>query len=122
MDTTRHVGVKAALRVEWVKARARAAWWSEEVDLLWEEMRRVLVTLCHCVNIWEQHVNKHLHVDHQLVEGITAYAGYQAHLHRALASRFEAMWGGDWVDAGLDADEVDHDHDLGPPIEDEEDD
>jgi hypothetical protein len=32
------------------------------------------------------------------------------------------MWGGDWVDAGLDADEVDHDHDLGPPIEDEEDD
>jgi hypothetical protein len=44
-------------------------------------MQHVLVTLHHRANIWEQHVNKHLHVNHQLVEGIIAYAGYQAHLH-----------------------------------------
>lgn len=31
-----------ALRAEWCKARARARRWSEEVDLLLEEMRRVI--------------------------------------------------------------------------------
>jgi hypothetical protein len=30
------------VRVEWCKARARAMHWSEEVELLQEEMRRVL--------------------------------------------------------------------------------
>jgi hypothetical protein len=33
------------LRIEWAKSCARTAWWCEEVDLLDEEMRRVLCFL-----------------------------------------------------------------------------
>ncbi|KAJ7302318.1 hypothetical protein DFH08DRAFT_978038 [Mycena albidolilacea] len=38
----RQTGMAEALRIEWAKTRARAWRWTEEVDLVEEEMRRVL--------------------------------------------------------------------------------
>ncbi|KAG1786540.1 uncharacterized protein HD556DRAFT_1449630 [Suillus plorans] len=35
-------GDNDGIHIEWCKSRARALWWSEEVELLREEMRRVL--------------------------------------------------------------------------------
>lgn len=82
----------AALRVEWVKARARAFRWDEEVRLLLEEMRRVLVTLRAKAEWWEQRRYSYSGSDTALAEGIAAYASGQAQLQRNLANRFENMW------------------------------
>ncbi|KII90033.1 hypothetical protein PLICRDRAFT_174832 [Plicaturopsis crispa FD-325 SS-3] len=43
-----------ALRVEWAKAWSRARRWDEEVQLVKEEMRRVLITLEHRAEQWAQ--------------------------------------------------------------------
>jgi hypothetical protein len=46
--------VPEGLRVEWCKGRARALRWTEEVQLLMEEMRRVLVFLEWKAAFWEE--------------------------------------------------------------------
>ncbi|KAG1851559.1 hypothetical protein C8R48DRAFT_750003 [Suillus tomentosus] len=46
----------AGVRIEWCKARARAARWSEEVDLLLEEMRRVLAYLEWEIGAWRSRI------------------------------------------------------------------
>ncbi|KAG2066650.1 hypothetical protein BDR04DRAFT_1233833 [Suillus decipiens] len=46
----------AGVRIEWCKARARAARRSEEVDLLLEEMRRVLGYLEWEIGAWRSRV------------------------------------------------------------------
>ncbi|KAK7050421.1 CxC2 domain-containing protein [Favolaschia claudopus] len=43
-----------ALRIEWTKARARARRWEEEVQLLEEEYRRVLISFEHEASGWEE--------------------------------------------------------------------
>ncbi|KAJ7699783.1 hypothetical protein B0H14DRAFT_3100193 [Mycena olivaceomarginata] len=45
-------GMAEALRIEWAKTRARAWRWTEEVDLVEEEMRRVLAFLNWKANHW----------------------------------------------------------------------
>lgn len=42
-----------AVRIEWLKARARTKRWAEEVQLLEEEHRRVGVFLRHKAAWWE---------------------------------------------------------------------
>ncbi|EIW81617.1 hypothetical protein CONPUDRAFT_73294 [Coniophora puteana RWD-64-598 SS2] len=51
-DSGRHE--QEGLRVEWLKARARAQRWEEEVDLLKEEMRRVRAFLEHRAQWWDE--------------------------------------------------------------------
>ncbi|KAJ7212323.1 hypothetical protein B0H12DRAFT_989926, partial [Mycena haematopus] len=43
-----------ALRIEWTKARARCNRWSEEVSLLEEEYRRILVAFEYEAVRWEE--------------------------------------------------------------------
>ncbi|KAH7902769.1 hypothetical protein BJ138DRAFT_1021539, partial [Hygrophoropsis aurantiaca] len=85
-------GLQDALRVEWCKARARAARWSEEVDLLFEEKRRILQFFDWEANQWDERAKSDLPDDAAVREGYVAYAFRQASLRRAIASRFTHLW------------------------------
>lgn len=80
-----------ALRVEWVKARARALRWNEEVLLLKEEMRRTRTYIEWKARWWETRV-EFVVDDSLLSEGIAAYAFRQAALHRKLSVSFMRLW------------------------------
>ncbi len=74
----------AALRVEWCKARARAARWSEEVELLMEEMRRTIVYHTWRAGAWHDAVDQ-VHKDRpDYLEGANAYARRQASIRVAM--------------------------------------
>ncbi|KAJ7250007.1 hypothetical protein C8J57DRAFT_1521603, partial [Mycena rebaudengoi] len=71
-----------ALRIEWAKARARCMRWREEVDLLEEEMRRVVQFSMWRSEWWKDQVGqKGLDKGAQL-EGETAYALRQSAFQR----------------------------------------
>ncbi|KAJ3726720.1 hypothetical protein C8R42DRAFT_534853, partial [Lentinula raphanica] len=84
------------VRVEWCKTNARAKRWMEEVNLLAEEKRRVLVTLEHNAKEWEDRADYMGPLaegkDEAHKEGARAYAFSQATMFRALATRFQDMW------------------------------
>ncbi|KAK6981487.1 CxC2 domain-containing protein [Favolaschia claudopus] len=87
-------GMVEALRVEWAKTRARAHRWTEEVDLLEEEMRRVLQFLEWKAGWWTGLVGQREAVvsDAVLNEGFTAYARRQSRTQLDLRARFQANW------------------------------
>ncbi|TFK60590.1 hypothetical protein BDN72DRAFT_779220, partial [Pluteus cervinus] len=83
------------LRVEWCKSRARARRWQEEVILLKEEMRRVLMFLDSEAKSWtlrSMYWTSKMGEDEQ--DGWRAYALQQAHIRLALKGHFESLWGG----------------------------
>lgn len=79
------------VRVEWLKARARAQRWEEEVRLLREEMRRTLATFTWQASWWD---DKALYEngDCVLTEGLKAYAFEHADMFRALQVMFKTRW------------------------------
>lgn len=81
-----------ALRVEWAKARARSLRWSEEVALLKEEMRRVLLFLENRAKWWTNLAYNGNARPADLSEGVTAYALGQAQVQLDMAAKFEALW------------------------------
>lgn len=82
-----------ALRVEWAKSRARAKRWHEEVLLLQEEMRRVLVYLEYKAAWWVECGDAEgRETSPALAEGLRAYAEGQAQLQRDLYSKFSDKW------------------------------
>lgn len=81
-----------ALRCEWAKSRARANRWSEEVTLLAEEMRRVVVFLRWKANWWSLQGKARTVVSAGLAEGLQSYAAKQQHIHISLAESFSDMW------------------------------
>ncbi|KAJ7257694.1 hypothetical protein C8J57DRAFT_1436922 [Mycena rebaudengoi] len=83
-----------ALRIEWAKARARCMRWREEVDLLEEEMRRIVQFLMWRSDWWRQQIGRKGLVDGAQLEGETAYALRQSAFQTALASSFTAKWAG----------------------------
>ncbi|KAH7906050.1 hypothetical protein BJ138DRAFT_1138106 [Hygrophoropsis aurantiaca] len=85
-------GLQDAVRMEWCRARARAMRWSEEVELLQEEMRRVLQYFESHFTWWEKQGNRRFKVDSELAEGLEAYAANQAILRRSLAALFRELW------------------------------
>ncbi|KAK6971654.1 CxC2 domain-containing protein [Favolaschia claudopus] len=87
-------GMVEALRIEWAKTRARAHRWTEEVDLLEEEMRRVLEFLKWKAEWWTTLIGQRETVvsDSTLNEGFTAYAQRQCRIQLDLRARFEANW------------------------------
>lgn len=84
----------AAIRVEWAKAWARTRRWHEEVQLLNEEMHRVLEFHEYRARWWEDRRNRSGEsiINPGLADGISAYAEGRAQLHRDLAMRFRGMW------------------------------
>ncbi|KAJ7506965.1 hypothetical protein B0H11DRAFT_1706458 [Mycena galericulata] len=82
-----------ALRIEWAKTRARAMRWTEEVDLLEEEMRRIGEFLAWWSNWWKDCVDQRGLEDGAQWEGEAAYALRQAALLSGLRNSFLAKWG-----------------------------
>ncbi|KAJ7053673.1 hypothetical protein C8F01DRAFT_1374953 [Mycena amicta] len=95
-----------ALRIEWARTRARALRWTEELDLLEEEMRRIDQFLAWRADWWDSRVGlKHaaapkstsVSADESVAaviqaEGESAYAHRQAVLQRNLRTSFEKEW------------------------------
>lgn len=87
-----------AFRIEWSKARARSERWREEVLILREEMRRILVYLDRFSDEWAARGGPSslllLSCDPIIREGLTAYAEYQSHTFSSLRRRFHSLWSG----------------------------
>ncbi|KAF7351692.1 CxC2 domain-containing protein [Mycena sanguinolenta] len=82
-----------SIRVEWSKAKARKERWEEEVELLREEMRRVLCFLRWWAIWWEERRTARLEgVSIELRAGLEAYAARQASGARRMCNRFKTAW------------------------------
>ncbi|KAJ6466504.1 hypothetical protein DFH09DRAFT_1485378 [Mycena vulgaris] len=83
-----------ALRIEWAKTRARAMRYAEEVDLLEEEMRRVVQFMDWRADWWRSLLGLRAAVqpDAALREGHAAYAHKQAGIMAGLSARFQELW------------------------------
>ncbi|KAF7798546.1 hypothetical protein EIP86_009768 [Pleurotus ostreatoroseus] len=81
-----------ALKVEWARSQSRSERWTEEVALLWEEMRRA-VSYCQWLAVWWEKQSKNREdVTPELREGLVAYARKQATDERALAQRWSVKF------------------------------
>lgn len=80
------------LRAEWARSRARVRRATEEVMLLREEMRRVLLFLEWNAKRWDVRASLRSKVGVEMKEGLQAYALQQAALQRSLAAFFKALW------------------------------
>jgi hypothetical protein len=90
------------LRVEWAKSVARADRWDEDIILILEEMRRVLVFL----GIWKAlwwvlRGSARSNVSDELREGLSAYAAKQTSIQEALAASFADEWYPELARSGL---------------------
>lgn len=83
-----------ALRIEWCKSRARAARFSEEVELLQEEMQRVLRFFTWQEGDWKSkgELQRWEGIPGENAEGLSAYAQRQATLRKMLHAHFTRMW------------------------------
>ncbi|KAJ6505093.1 hypothetical protein C8R45DRAFT_817502 [Mycena sanguinolenta] len=104
-STSEEAAIKATnegLRVEWAKTRARANRWTEEVDLLEEEMRRILVFLQWKADWWREQKNCRTVDEVETMAGFTAYAERQAAIQETMKARFTHDWRdvGRWIALG----------------------
>lgn len=81
-----------AVRIEWCRARACAMRWSEEVDLLREEMRRILAFLWWAATRWRTQGRDMPGLDQAQREGVIAYAERQAVVRERLLVHFNHLW------------------------------
>ncbi|KAL1699668.1 hypothetical protein EV121DRAFT_283940 [Schizophyllum commune] len=84
--------VHDAVRVEWAKARARSERWTEEVNIITEEMRRVLRCLRWYRRHWENLAGFEAELDPAGRAGLRAYALRQASLFGRLQAAFHVAW------------------------------
>jgi hypothetical protein len=84
------------LRVEWLKCRARAARWKEEVCLLEEEMRRCSESTSWKAAWWLKQADVRRAAglsDPFLLEGLRAYAAEQSATEQLRVIRYGQTWG-----------------------------
>ncbi|KAJ7156559.1 hypothetical protein C8R43DRAFT_1125754 [Mycena crocata] len=81
-----------SIRVEWIRARARKIRWTEEVQTLREEMRRVLRYLEWQSGWWEERVATRTGLTAEVAAGIRGYALKQAHTHEHIRLFFKLRW------------------------------
>jgi hypothetical protein len=93
-----------------VKSKARADRWNEEVQLVKEEMRRMLAFLEWKAAQWTEEGDRDLDVRSDIADGIRAYAAKQAYINRALAHSFKMRWESEFETQGQDREE-DHEQD-----------
>jgi hypothetical protein len=84
--------VATDIRVEWTKARARADRWREELVLLDEEMRRVIVFCNWKAGWWDERRASRTGVSNELAEGLWAYAAEQAARERTWEEKWSTKW------------------------------
>ncbi|KAK0475605.1 hypothetical protein EDD18DRAFT_1115977 [Armillaria luteobubalina] len=67
-------GLTQAVKLEWLKSRARAHRWREECLLLTEEKRWVQETLLHTARLWDSRGSSWEELEPSQVEGVRAHA------------------------------------------------
>ncbi|KAH6904722.1 hypothetical protein BKA70DRAFT_1373432 [Coprinopsis sp. MPI-PUGE-AT-0042] len=81
-----------SLRAEWAQSRARAMCWREEVDLLEEEMRRVVAYLRWQARWWKDQADLRQDCDGSIKLGLRGYTHKQSANVSALADSCLATW------------------------------
>ncbi|PBK72081.1 hypothetical protein ARMSODRAFT_1016067 [Armillaria solidipes] len=81
-----------AVKLEWLKSRARSMRWREEGILVQEEMCRTLVSLQWEANKWGASGSGWEGLDPVAAEGVQAYAARQARLYHCLETHFRNLW------------------------------
>ena len=81
-----------SMRVEWAKARARKMRWKEELMLIQEEMRRVIVHHRWKADWWRDRASLRSHQDQVVLSGISGYAHKQADICVRLAEQCARHW------------------------------
>jgi hypothetical protein len=90
-----HIGedeFNQSMRVEWAKARARKMRWKEELMLIQEEMRRVIVFHKWKAGWWRDRASARNHPDQVVLSGISGYANKQADICVRLAEQCARHW------------------------------
>lgn len=101
-----------AVRVEWAKARARAERWTEEVELVHEEMRRTIEYCRWQSRWWAASATERQGLPLELQEGVAAYACEHADLEERFARDLERRWdvirrrAKEFIDSGFVDDET----------------
>jgi hypothetical protein len=80
------------LRVEWLKCRARASRWKEEIQLVEEEMRRSLEFGRWLASWWMQRASIRTGIMSHLQEGLIAYAAEKADREYRRILLWEMSW------------------------------
>jgi hypothetical protein len=94
--------VNDVMRVHWTTSYARAQRWTEEVDLLQEEMRRVVMFLQWKAEDWLAKQDVRLATATPSIQsGLRAYARKQAAVYHNLAVSFSKSWHPTFVSNGL---------------------
>lgn len=85
--------ISDVMRVQWATSQARMGRWTEEVDLLQEEMRRVVEFLEWKSKDWlEKQDVRLMTASSSIQSGLRAYARKQAAIHHNLAVSFLKLW------------------------------
>ncbi|KAJ7059318.1 hypothetical protein C8F01DRAFT_1301916 [Mycena amicta] len=80
------------VRVQWTKAQARRDRWVEEVEIIREEMRRILRSLETVQREWNARAEGQAGADAELAAGARAYAKRQQAIYQRIALSFRAQW------------------------------
>ena len=89
------------MQVEWSKARARMERWKEELLIVQEEMRRVIVYLKWKEAWWRERSSLRDHVDGTILSGISGYAHKQAAICSRMAEKCAMYWLPDLREKGI---------------------
>ncbi|KAG2139338.1 hypothetical protein DEU56DRAFT_912179 [Suillus clintonianus] len=92
LDNDRSMEDLPDMKIKWCKARARAMQWNEEVELLQEEMQRILQFFNWQATSWCERANQSWPEGPAEREGKIAYARRQAALHCALSVTCRSSW------------------------------
>lgn len=85
-------GLQDLLRIEWCKARARCDRWGEEIQLLLEEMQRILLFLDWQARQWDERTGARVPQRPEDIEGVVAYAKKQVFIRCSLSKSFKEKW------------------------------
>ena len=81
-----------SMRAEWAQTRARMCQWKEELQIIQEEMRRVLAFLEWRSAWWLEQAHRRQSLEPSLQSGVAAYAHKQACLCLRMAARCAVYW------------------------------
>jgi hypothetical protein len=81
-----------SMQVEWSKARARMQRWNEELLIIKEEMRRVIVYHNWRAAWWCERSSLREHADATILSGVSGYAHKQAAISTRMAERCAVYW------------------------------
>jgi hypothetical protein len=81
-----------SMRVEWAKARARMMRWKEELEIVQEEMRRVVEYHRWRADWWQRQVGARNSCDDETQSGLMGYAYKQAAICTRIAEQCAITW------------------------------